>query len=230
MKKIFSLFSGLNKFELMLWFASATAIIISFLITNSSDYLSLVGSLIGVTALIFLAKGYVIGQILIILFSVFYGIVSFYTRYYGEMITYLCMTAPMAVVALIQWVKNPFNGTKEVKVSNVSKSHIVIMSISCMIVTALFYYILKAMGNASLVVSTISISTSYIAAYLTALRSPYYAIGYACNDVVLIALWVMASIKNPDSIPMVSCFITFLINDLYGFYSWKKMERKQKSA
>lgn len=230
MKKLKSPFSDLNIFELILWLTSAVAIIASFLITQSADYLSLIGSLIGVTALIFLAKGYVIGQILIIVFSVFYGIVSFYTRYYGEMITYLCMTAPMAVVALIQWIKNPFNGTKEVKVSKVSKNHIVIMCISCLIVTALFYLILKAMGNASLVISTISISTSYIAAYLTAVRSPYYALGYASNDVVLIILWIIASVKNPQSIPMVSCFIMFLINDLYGFYNWKKMERKQKSA
>ncbi len=219
---------GLNRFEIMLWLISVAVISLSFIICSSSDWVSLVASIIGITSLIFLAKGYVIGQILIIIFSVFYGIVSFYSRYYGEMITYLCMTTPMAIAALIQWIKNPFQGTKEVEISKLTKKHIAIMSASAVAVTIAFYFILKLLGNASLIVSTLSITTSFFAAYMTAARSPYYALGYACNDIVLVVLWIVASVKNPNCIPMVSCFAMFLVNDLYGFYSWKKMEKRQK--
>lgn len=227
MKK--NLLLGLNGFEIILWTVSACVIILSSLFSGFVDYISLIGSLIGITSLIYLAKGYTIGQVLIIIFSVFYGIVSFYTRYYGEMITYLCMTAPMAVVALVQWLKHPYKGTKEVKVSKVSKNQLWLMCISAVCVTALFYFILKALDNASLLVSTVSITTSFVAAFLTALRSPYCTLWYACNDVVLIVLWVVASVNNIQNVSMVACFATFLINDLYGFYSWKKMEKRQAS-
>ncbi len=218
---------GLNGFEFLLWIVSACLIVLSAIFSGSVDYLSLIGSLIGITSLIYLAKGYAIGQVLIIIFSVFYGIVSFYTRYYGEMITYLCMTAPMAVVALVQWLKHPYKGTKEVKVSKVSTKQLRLLCICAVCVTALFYFILKALGNASLLVSTVSITTSFVAAFLTAVRSPYCTLWYACNDVVLIVLWIVASVNNTRNISMVACFATFLINDLYGFYSWKKMETRQ---
>ncbi len=219
---------ALNKFEKCLWCVSLVVVAGTFLIFKSTDYLTLISSLVGVTSLIFCAKGHALGQIIMIIFSVLYGVISFKFRYYGEMITYLGMTAPMALVSLIQWLRHPFEKSGEVEISKVSKKKVSVMLILSAIVTALFYFILKYLGNASLIVSTVSITTSFIASYLTALRSPYYALGYAANDVVLIILWVVASIKDFSSVPMVACFLMFLVNDLYGFINWKKMERRQK--
>lgn len=212
----------------MLWICSSIIISISFLLSPEKDFLSLASSLIGVSSLIFLAKGYVFGQILMIIFSIFYGVVSFYFQYYGEMITYLGMTAPMALLAAISWSRNRFNGKSEVKVSELNVKIIVNLLISTPIVTLIFYFILNALGNANMLFSTISVATSFIASYLTYFRSPYYALGYAANDVVLIVLWIMAAFKEPYCIPMISCFSVFLFNDLYGFYNWKRMKATQE--
>lgn len=227
MKFLKSTFGLLNKFELILWAVSLVVVILSYALSGTNDLLTLMASAIGVTSLIFLAKGFCIGQVLIIVFSMFYGIISFRNQYYGEMITYLCITTPIAVVALIQWIKHPYKSTNEVEISKINKKHILIMSITAILITTVFYFILQAFGNATILVSTISITTSYVAAYLTAVRSPYYAFGYAANDLVLIILWIIASIKEISNIPMIACFTMFLINDLYGFYNWKKMEKRQ---
>ena len=85
------------------------------------------------------------------------------------------------------------------------------------------------MGTANLLFSTISVTTSFIAAYLTYLRSPYYGLGYAANDVVLIVLWVSMSIHDISYLPMIACFVMFLINDLYGFYNWRKLSKIQNT-
>jgi nicotinamide mononucleotide transporter PnuC len=180
------------------------------------------------TALIFVAKGRSIGQLLTIVFSVFYGIISIKNQYYGEMITYLGMSAPMALVALISWIKNPYKNTAEVKVNSLSRKQLTLMSVSCVAVTIAFYFILRALGNASLLFSTLSVTTSFLASYLTALRSPYYALAYSANDIVLIVLWIVASMENPKYVPMIACFVMFLANDLYGFYNWRKMKKRQK--
>ena len=66
-----------------------------------------------------------------------------------------------------------------------------------------------------------------LAAALTMLRSSYYAVGYAANDVILIVLWVLASLENPAYIPVVVNFVIFFANDMYGFVSWKKREVRQ---
>ena len=107
---------SLTRFELTLWLTSLSVVSGTALIFGSVDVLSMIASLIGVTALIFVAKGHVLGQVLTIVFAVFYGVISWGFRYYGEVITYLCMTAPMALLALITWLRNPYKDSAEVAV------------------------------------------------------------------------------------------------------------------
>ena len=227
------LFGTLTKFELALWLSSVGLIVISAIaaaaLGGSIDILSTLASLIGVTSLIFIAKGNVVGQGLTVVFSLFYGFISLGFRYYGEMITYLGMTAPMAVLAIFTWLRHPSEkGASEVLAAKLTKKRIVGLIVFTAIVTTAFWFILEFLGTANLVVSTISVATSFIPAYLTWCRSPYYALGYAANDLVLIVLWTAASLENPSSLAMVSCFVAFFANDIYGFISWKKRLGKQK--
>lgn len=218
----------LTKREWSIWLGSIIIVLISNLATKDFDLLTLVAALTGETSLIFAAKGNVWGQVLMILFSILYGIISFRFRYWGEMLTYLGMTLPMAVWSTITWIKNPSeNNGNEVQIQSLSKKHIVALCISGIIVTAVYYYILKSFNTPNIIFSTISIITSFIAASLTMLRSSYYAVWYAVNDVVLIILWVLASLKDPAYIPVVVNFSIFFMNDMYGFMSWKQRELEQ---
>lgn len=216
--------------EWALWLSSLLFIIISFFAFGGDGYLTLVASLVGATSLIYCAKGNPIGQVLMIIFGALYGIISYSFAYFGEMITYLGMTVPMAIVALVTWLKNPYKNNKsEVAVNKISKQEIVFMLCLSVLVTIIFYFILKALGTANLLPSTVSVTTSFIAAYLTFRRSPYFAFVYALNDVVLIVLWVLASIRDMSYVSTVVCFIIFLFNDLYGFISWKRMQKRQSA-
>lgn len=208
-----------------------TSIVVSFLLFDRENYLTLVASFIGVTALIFNAKGNPFGQFLMVIFSILYGIISFAFAYYGEMITYLGMTAPMAVFALVSWLRNPYNGNKsEVKVNRLKSKDIIFMMILTAVITLIFYYILAAFHTANLIPSTISVTTSFLAVYLTFRRSPFYAIGYAANDIVLIILWVLATISDISYLSVATCFVVFLANDIYGFINWSKMQKRQENA
>ena len=225
MKTIRTYFS---KTELALWSVSVLFIIISFCIFDRESYLTLAASLIGVTSLIFNAKGNPIGQALMIVFSLLYGIISFTFAYYGEMITYLGMTMPMALFALISWLRNPYNGNKaEVKVNSISKKEQVLMWVLTAIVTVVFFYILRYFNTVNIVPSTLSVTTSFIAVYLTFRRCPTFALAYAANDIVLIVLWVMASVYDTKYISVVVCFVAFLVNDIYGYINWQRMKRRQ---
>ena len=230
MKKFLNPFADLTPFERGLWCTSVAVIILSAVLMGGADLFSVIASLIGVTALIFVAKGYVIGQILTVVFAVFYGVISFGQQYYGEMITYLGMSSPMAIAAAVAWLKNPFRDTKEVAVRAMTRRTVFALTVSTVLVTAAFYFILGAMGNASLAVSTLSVTTSFLASALTYLRSPYYALAYAANDVVLIILWVIAAVGDLSYLSMVLCFVMFLANDLYGFINWRRMEKIQKMS
>ena len=66
-----------SKPEIALWCSSVMLIALSFCIFDRENYLTLVASLVGVTSLIFNAKGNPLGQFLMIIFSLLYGIISF---------------------------------------------------------------------------------------------------------------------------------------------------------
>lgn len=226
MKRILNYFTRL---EWALWLLSMAMIILFFALSPERDYLSLASSLVGVTALIFAAKGNPLGQVLMVIFCIMYGVISYSCAYYGEVLTYVFMTGPMAVYALISWLKNPYeNNRAEVKVGKIGKREVAIMLLCSVLMTIGFYFVLRIFGTANLLVSTLSITTSFLAVYLTAKRSPFYAIAYAANDVVLIILWTVATIKEPAYASTLACFVVFLANDIYGFVSWRKMEKRQQ--
>ena len=228
MRRIKEYITYFTKEERLLWVSSVILIIASFCVFDRENYLTLSASLVGVTSLIFNAKGNPFGQLLMVIFSLLYGIISYTFSYYGEMITYLGMTMPMAVFALISWLRNPYEGNKaEVKVNRISKKEVVFMWILAAVVTVVFYFILAYFRTANIVPSTLSVTTSFIAVYLTFRRNPYFAVAYAANDVVLIVLWVLASVSDVKYISVVVCFVAFLVNDIYGFVNWRKMEKRQ---
>lgn len=220
-----------SKPDITLWSSSVILIITSFCIFNRESYLTLCASLIGVTSLIFNAKGNPFGQFLMIIFSLLYGIISYTFAYYGEMITYLGMTMPMSIFALISWLKNPFNGKKsEVKVNSITTKETIFMWLITVLITAIFYFVLKFFNTVNIMPSTISVTTSFLAVYLTFRRSPYFAVAYATNDIVLIILWILASFSDIRYISVVVCFVAFLLNDIYGFISWRKMKIRQNKS
>ena len=220
-----------SKFEIVLWSFSVVLIVLSFVVFDRMNYMTLLASLIGVTSLIFNAKGNPIGQLLMVVFSLLYGIISYSFHYYGEMITYLGMTMPMAVFALISWLKNPYKGNRaEVKVNSISKNEALCMWIGTLVITVLFYFILAYFDTANIIPSTLSVTTSFAAVYLTFRRSPYFALAYAANDLVLIVLWVLASVCDMRYISVIVCFVVFFINDVYGFVSWQKMKDRQQNT
>ena len=218
-----------SKTEIIIWTFSVLSIAASFCLFDGENYLTLSASLIGVTSLIFNAKGNPFGQLLMVLFSFLYGIISYGYNYYGEMITYLGMTTPMAIFSLISWLRNPYKDNKaEVKVNTISKKETLFMFFCTAAVTVLFYFILGFFKTANIIPSTLSVTTSFMAVYLTFRRSPLFALAYASNDVVLIILWIIASVNEARYVCVVVCFIVFLINDIYGYISWKKMKIRQQ--
>ena len=217
-----------TKKEWSLWLGSLLIVVVSNLFSGDVDLPTLVAALVGVTSLIFAAKVNVWAQILMVVFSILYGIISWRFRYWGEMMTYLGMTLPMAVWSTITWLKNPSetNGS-EVAIQQLNRCHVFGLFVSGIIVTVIFCYFLWVLKTPNLLFSTISITTSFVAAALTMLRSSYYAVGYAANDLVLIVLWSLAAMENPAYIPVIVNFVIFFFNDMYGFISWRRREAVQ---
>jgi len=217
--------------ERLLWGLSVCLILIAFLLFDRRDLLTLAASLIGVSSLMLNARGNPLGQLLMVCFSLLYGIISLRVQYYGEMITYLGMTLPMALLSLITWLRHPFKGKKsEVAVSRITAKEVGLLVLLAAAVTVGFYFILRYFNTAALLPGTLSVTTSFAAAYLTARRSPWFALAYAANDLVLILLWTLAALSDPSRLSVIVCFAAFFACDLYGFIAWRRMAARQAAS
>lgn len=223
-------FKSLKVRDYVIWSISTIVNIIAFAVTGWKDPLTFVSAIIGETSLIFNAKGHVVGQMIAVAFAVFYSIVSYFLRYYSELITYSCMSAPIAILTIIAWIRNPFGKSGQVSVATLTKKKIAVMFALTALITTAFYFILRALNTPNLAVSTLSIATSFLACYLMLIRSPWFAVAYAANDIVLIVLWTLATVNDIAYLPMVTCFATFLFNDIYSFICWCKMKKSQSKA
>ena len=212
----------LSRKERLLWGGSLLVLtVVFFFFFSRSTRMAWAASLAGASALIFCARAEPVGQALMIGFSILYGILSFRCAYYGEMITYLGMSGPMAALSMVSWLRHPFEkGKSQVQIERLSLNKIVCLFFFSLLVTGIFYVVLKELNTVHLKWSTISVFTSFAAVLLTFWRSSYYALGYAANDLVLIVLWTLQ-----HDIVMILCFAVFLINDLCGFCNWRKMEK-----
>lgn len=218
----------LSKTEYVIWAISLVVVTVTHFLSPDKSILNLIASLIGVTSLILIARGYPLGMLVCVIFGCLYGITSYQSAYYGELITYAGMTAPVSLFSFIVWLKNPYGNTAEVKISKLNGKKWGLLIVLTLLVTVAFYFILKALNTTNLIVSTISVATSFLAVSLTIMRSPYYAVAYAMNDIVLIVLWIIESIRDTSYLTIVACFVVFLLNDLYGFVCWLKREKTQK--
>ena len=127
--------------------------------------------------------------------------------------------------------KNPFEKNKlEVEIANLTKKDYLIMLISSISVTTIFYFILDLFGTANIVVSTISVFTTFTAVFLTYKRSEFFALGYLVNDIVLIVLWLMACVTDIKYISVVAGFFAFMFMDSYTFINWSRMKKRQQRA
>ncbi len=222
------IFYGFRLTDYLLWGTSCLVVVLASAFSRFENILSLIGSLLGVTSLIFCAKGNVYGHIVSVFFAIFYGVISATFHYWGEMITYLCMSLPMDVIAVFTWFKHRYTGS-EVKVSPLTKKKLIFTLSSATVVTVIMFFVLKAFNTPNIAFSTISVATSWTAVTFVAMRSSFYAVAYGLNDIVLIVLWVLASGNDISYVPMVACFIMFLVNDTYGFINWTKMLKRQRS-
>ena len=222
-------FSELNKKEWTIFLGSLISVVAANFI-GDFNVLNLISSILGVTFLIFVAKGSVWGQIFTLAFAVFYVIKSYVFKYYGEVLISFLMMIPLAVFSIVTWYRNPYKkGENVVRICRISFKEICFSVLCACAVTVAFYFILKALGTANLIVSTISVFTSFLASYLMLRRNSFYAVMFMLNDLVLIVLWGMSCAVDIANVSIVVCFFIFLINDTYGFIRWKMREKEQNA-
>lgn len=216
-----------TKIEKILLFVSI--ILVSTIgIIFKSDILTTTCSIVGIITALLLAKGKNLGQVFGIIITILYSIVSFKNRFYGEVMIYIFLMFPMYIIGIISWIKHQNKNTNSVEVNKISNKEWIFISVIFIVIFIGIYFLLKTFNTNELIVSTISVIASLFAVYLQIRRSRFSFSFYIINDIILIFLWGIPVIQGTILLlPMLFNPIINLINDCYGFYNWKKLEKIQ---
>ena len=223
--KIFKDWSLFEKIILSLALLTITIVGIIF----KSDLITLLTALTAVSTTVLLAKGKSFAYILYIICILLYIVVSYNNNYYGEIIVYIFLILPMCISSLITWIKHPNNKTNTVEVNKIKPKEKIIMTLSIVPISIGVYYLLKIFNTNELIASTFTFVCTILANYLQIRRSKLSFYFYFIEDISLLILWILPILKgNISLLPIVINSSFNLINDSYGIYNWKVLERKQE--
>ncbi len=222
-KKIFGKW---NIVELALYIAGLALIIVMSACFGAS-WTSALAGIFGLSCVLFSAKGKIISIFFTWIMIVFYSLLSYKNKYYGEVFINIFMMFPMTVVQLAAWLKN-LGKDYVVKVNSIKKTEIIIVFAVAAAAFVAFYFILRALNTSQLIFSTVSIVTSVLATYFHSRRSRYGFLAFLVNDAVLCVLWLLATLQDVKNIAMLTAVSLYVISDIYGFISWGILQKRQQ--
>ncbi len=224
----------LNIYECLLIIVShiliISAFIISPLVGAKSSILSAITSLIGVWGIIFISRGDYLAHYIYIVFSILYSILSIKAGYYGESIIYAFIMLPIHIYSTFTWKKSiSLDSNNVVNIKTISKTHIMVSIIIAVLFLIPFYFLLVALKTVNPIFSTLSLTTSILAAYFMLQRVKFFPTIFAIDDFLLVLLWgVQVVMGNYQYIPTLIVCFSSLINDLYSAICWFKRSKLKK--
>lgn len=227
MKKIANFFKSISIFEYVLTIVSIIIVIILPIFFNVKA-IDLAFSILGIIMLLFICKGWIVGEVFSICYMTLYIIISYFSRYYGEMIISIFISLPISIFTLINWLRHPNKkGEQEVKIAHLSNFLIVCLITFSILLFIPSYYLLKVFNTPNLIISTLSIVASLIASVLLLFRSNLYALFFILNDVIVTTMRVLMAVNNISNIVMVATFVISFVFDIYGLINWTRIKKKQ---
>lgn len=188
------------------------------------DILSVLTSIVGIWGIFYIAKGDLIAHYIYILYSILYSIVSLIAGYYGETIIYTFVMLPIHINSILSWKKHlRQTGKKTVEAQKINKKQIIISTSIALVLSVPFYFLLANINTEMPFCSTLSLSSSCLAAYFMLKRTDFFSIIFAFDDLFLIILWSVKMFNDDIScMPTLLVCLGLFISDFYSAISWKK--------
>lgn len=231
MKAVRNYFKDWNGFELFLLTFSIVAIALSGVISKS-PLLTSITSFLGILVALCQAKGKVVSQFIGVIESLLYSYLSFQSKFYGEVIIYLCLLLPLYIAGIYSWMKHKKVDSDTVETNTIGKTEWIILLVLGFIGAIGLYILLGYFDTEQLLVSTLSMVTSLFGTYLIVRRSKFSFLFYIMNDILLLILWASPIfVGNYLLLPMLVEPIAMFMNDIYGWHRWniesKKLDEKK---
>lgn len=218
---------GLNTFEKSYIICGIFLNVVIAIISKSS-WLAIINAIFAVLNAIYMAKGKLITFLFMFIETTSYIILSYELHYYSEVALNLFIHLPMMFVSLYTWFHNQNKETQTIKINTMSKKETIISITSQILLAPIYYVILKSLGNDMLLVSVINLVLTLLALYYNIRMSEYMYICFISSSVFKATLWLAPLLRGEfQNTTVLVSTILYLISDIYGLMSWKKLKKQQ---
>jgi nicotinamide mononucleotide transporter len=224
-------FKDWNLFE-KIWLFAFTAVNIWLFFMWHDNWIGLTASISGMICVVLVAKGKISNYYFGFVNIVAYAYVAYQNKYYGDFMLNAYFYFPMQFVGLYFWIKNR-NKSKtkdDVSVSYLGlKEKLLWLIVSIIAIIDYGIYLQHIGGRLPFVDSTTTV-LSIVATILMTRRVTEQWLLWIIVDVVSIYMWVYRIIQGSSDISMIVMWTAFLVNAIYGYYNWRKLEKEAKNG
>ena len=215
------LFGGWKPFEAA-WLLIFIAAQIGIYIYNPDSILGMVSGVSGIICNVFVSKGKISNYFFGLIFAYTYFYISLGANFLGEMNTTLYVYIPAQFIGYFLWKANmqKEQGVDAVVAKALTAKGWMGLIAFLVIGTFLFVQLLNHFGGSSTGLDGLSTIIVIAAQALMVLRYREQWLLWILPNIISIALWA-------ENTSMYVMYSAYLLNSLYGYYNWSKLQKVQ---
>lgn len=225
MQAIKNYFSDWNLFE-KVWLLVSTLIIIGVGIAFDDNWVGYVASLTGLWCVVLVAKGKIENYYFGIVNLLAYAYISYNAVLYGEAMLNIVFYLPIQFIGLYLWSRKGNKTEKYVKAKRLEKYQWGALILGFLIFSVLYANFLGNIGGQQVTIDSFAVVLSVFAQILMILRYAEQWLLWIVVNVLTIVLWANVFFTVGDSVTVLVMWIAYLVNSIYGYINWLKLEKK----
>ena len=210
----------------MLIAAIAVLCLFDFIWLGETDAYATIAAIAGVICVVLSAKGHILCYLFGLIEVSLYVLISWKTRFWGEVMLNGLYFLPMQFVGFYNWSKN-IGSESLVKARNLTNNQKLLLLIASIALIILYGLLLEIIdGNIPYLDATTTV-LSVVAMLLMVRAFVEQWWLWIVIDVFTVIKWIIAlSEHEPNAAIMVAMWSIFLINSVYGYFNWRRLLRR----
>jgi len=219
---------GWSLFE-KIWLIAFTIINIYLFFAWHDSWIGLTASLTGMICVVLTAKARISSFYFGLINILAYSYVAYSSAYYGDVMLNMLYFLPMTFVGIYFWKRNLKSDKKgEVVVKSLKWKERLIWFTNSIIILFIYGLILTLIKGRLPFIDSATTVFSVIATIMLNKRLTEQWFYWIIVDVLSIIMWAYIFFTSGGDVSILVMWSAFLVNAVYGYYNWKKLERKTK--
>lgn len=225
--KLRNYLKGWSLFE-KIWLLTFTIVNIYLFFAWHDSWIGLTASLTGMLCVVLTAKARISSFYFGLVNILAYSYVAYQSRYYGDVMLNMLYFLPMTFIGIYFWKRNlKQNMGGEVIVKSLNWKERLIWFFSSIVILNVYGVILTIIKGTLPFIDSATTVFSIIAAIMLNKRLVEQWFYWIIVDILSIVMWAYIFITSGGDISMLVMWSAFLVNAVYGYYKWRKLEREQ---